>query len=212
MTTPILYSFRRCPYAIRTRMSLAYSQIRYELREVVLRDKPQAMLEKSPKGTVPVLVLPNDKVIDESRDIMLWALEHHDPDDWYSAQLASEITQLIDINDQKFKANLDRYKYFERYPEFSQQEYRASGGEFLSKLEDLLNKNHYLFRDTLCLADVAIFPFIRQFAHVDFDWFLQSSYQALVNWEQRMENHELFKQVMKKYKPWQEGEQPCLVG
>ena len=127
MQTPILYSFRRCPYAIRARMAICYSGIRVELREVRLANKPSCMLNWSPKGTVPVLVIADDTVIDESIDIMRWALSVNDPDDWariFNVPLSEQLNQLIYRNDFSFKANLDRYKYADRYPQKTANEYR----------------------------------------------------------------------------------------
>jgi len=121
---PILYSFRRCPYAMRARLAIAYSGIKLELREIVLRNKPEEMLAISPKGTVPVLQLPSGEVIDESIDIMRWALAQHDPNDWYSEPYIPAIESLITQNDESFKPWLDRYKYADRYPEQSETYYR----------------------------------------------------------------------------------------
>ena len=161
---PVLYSFRRCPYAIRARMALLYSSINVELREVLLRDKPPSMLAASAKGTVPVLLLPDGRVLDQSRDIMLWALDSSDPQQWYNEALAEPINRLIDHNDNQFKTHLDHYKYWDRYPAESQQFYRSQAEEFLMELESLLSSRDYLLADRITLADIALFPFIRQFA------------------------------------------------
>ncbi|MFT4635846.1 MAG: glutathione S-transferase, partial [Chitinophagales bacterium] len=164
---PILYSFRRCPYAIRARMAISYSGVECELREVVLKNKPSAMLQSSAKGTVPVLV-DDGLVVDESIEVMAWALARSDPHDWLRQSLGH---QLIKRNDQQFKFYLDRYKYFERYPEQSQSWYFDKALEFLSCLESRLkvDENGCPFLETpqLSVLDVAIFPFVRQFAFVD---------------------------------------------
>ena len=164
-TQPILYSFRRCPYAMRARMAISYSQQSIELREVILKHKPDSLFKYSSKGTVPILVLPNMTVIDESIDIMLWALSINDPDAW-QINLADQM-RLIEENDGSFKSSLDKYKYADRFPEHSELYYRESCYHFLDDLEERLSKYQFLFSDQYSLADIAIFPFIRQFAHVD---------------------------------------------
>ena len=205
MGFPVLYSFRRCPYAIRARMAIAESGICVELREVVLRNKPPAMLKISPKGTVPVLQLQNGSVIDESLDIMVWALKQKNKNNWMQPDLASEIFALIDFNDGEFKYFLDRYKYADRYPEQTQMFYRKKGEIFLAVLEKKLNRHPFLFGDQFSLADAAIFPFIRQFANVDPGWFECSEYRALGNWLKQHLESPLFLSVMKKYDPWSPG-------
>lgn len=199
---PILYSFRRCPYAIRARMAIRYAGLNVQLREVVLRNKPTSMLEYSAKGTVPVLVLNGKDVIDESRDVMGWALAQSDPEHW----LSDQNTALIDENDFVFKKHLDRYKYAVRFPEQPMSFYRSQAEEFLIKLEGFLEENKFLCSDQVSFTDVAIFPFIRQFAFVDKDWFDQTSYSKLQNWLVYFLESDLFLQVMKKYPAWQEGD------
>lgn len=196
----LLYSFRRCPYAMRARMAVAYSGVEVELVEVSLKAKPPQMLERSPKGTVPVLVL-DDQVLEQSLDIMRWALGQNDPGDWSmsgDADAQQQIAELIGQNDSSFKIDLDRYKYAVRYPEFSQQVYRGRGEVFLSQLEGLLNEREFLITDHLTLADIALAPFVRQFCFVDPDWFWQSPYPKLQGWLQRFLQSALFKQVMHK--------------
>ncbi|MEZ5529535.1 MAG: glutathione S-transferase [Porticoccaceae bacterium] len=206
----ILYSFRRCPYAIRARMALCYAGVKVELREVLLKDKPTAMLAASPKGTVPVLVLEDGTVLDESLDVMRWALSKNDPDSWWDESLAESILELVQQNDVDFKPWLDRYKYADRYPEFSPEHYRSQCEQFLQTLEAHLGQHAYLLRDTLCFADVAIFPFIRQFALVDRDWFDAAPYPRLREWLDGLLASELFAAVMEKYPVWQEGNAPRL--
>lgn len=191
---PILYSFRRCPYAIRARMALKYSGIAVEIREVKLNNKPQQMLDYSAKGTVPVLILDNDKVIDESLDIMLWAISQHDSNNWR----VEGFEQLIDENDNVFKKHLDQYKYSIRYPEHSKEYYRQQGEIFLQQLEQRLEKHKYLLCEQITIADVAIFPFIRQYAHVDKQWFDQTPYRQLQSWLNEFLQSDLFHAVMKK--------------
>ncbi|MFJ2527673.1 glutathione S-transferase [Pseudomonas helmanticensis] len=191
-----LYSFRRCPYAMRARMALRYSGVPVEIVEVSLKAKPAEMLAISPKGTVPVLDA-GGRVIDESLEIMRWALAQHDPDDWLLAG-DSRIAELIEANDQGFKVQLNRYKYAERYPEQPMEVYRAEGALFLQSLDELLTDRDYLLTDHASLADVALLPFVRQFAHVDREWFAQTPYVRLQAWLQRFLESDLFTSIMKK--------------
>ena len=194
---PILYSYRRCPYAMRARLAIYAADINVEIREISLRDKPVHMLQVSPKATVPVLVLQNGEVIEQSLDIMFWALQQNDPLAWLDADL-DKMQALIVENDTVFKQVLDRYKYPERNPQFNQTYYRQQGEMFLQQLENLLNQHSYLLKDTASLADVAIFPFIRQFAAVDAVWFEASNYPKLKIWLKKLVNTTLFERVMKK--------------
>lgn len=191
-----LYSFRRCPYAMRARMALRYSGVPVEIVEVSLKAKPAAMLAISPKGTVPVLDA-DGQVIDESLEIMRWALAQNDPDNWL-LRGDSRIAGLIEANDQAFKVQLNRYKYAERYPEQPMEVYRAEGALFLQRLDELLRDRDYLLSDHLSLADVALLPFVRQFAHVDREWFAQTPYVRLQDWLQRLLDSDLFTSIMKK--------------
>lgn len=199
-TVPTLYSFRRCPYAMRARMALGYCGVTVNTVEVSLKAKPPEMLERSPKGTVPVLVL-REKVLEQSLDIMRWALAQHDPDNWSMTDDLDgqrHIAELIVENDSTFKQDLDRYKYAVRYPEFTQDEYRQRGERFLGRLNDLLESRDCLITDRLTLADIAIAPFIRQFCAVDADWFWQSPYPNLQRWLRRVLASELFITAMAK--------------
>ena len=200
---PILYSFRRCPYAIRARMAIAYASINLDVREVSLADKPAAMLAISPKGTVPVLQLGN-RVIDESLEVIEWALQQSDPENWLTTKSRDQQLALIEENDNEFKDWLDKYKYWDRFPEQTQQFYRSYAEKFLSKLELCLQDNSYLLGDKICMADIAIFPFIRQFAFVDKPWFDQSSYHSVRRWLNVFLQSELFNQVMEKRPVWQQ--------
>jgi len=209
---PILYSFRRCPYAMRARMALAYSQQVVEIREIVLRDKPKSMLELSPKGTVPILILNDKNLLEESLDIMLWALAENDPGNWLSSYKATniEIMNLIKQCDDEFKMHLDRYKYADRYPEYSASDYRQLGEIFLKLLNQRLATQAYLYGEKISLADIAIFPFIRQFAHVDKIWFDQSEYEHLKIWLAHHLTSELFLNIMQKYPQWKDEDKPTL--
>ncbi|KAE9646636.1 glutathione S-transferase [Pseudomonas sp. PB106] len=191
-----LYSFRRCPYAMRARMALRYSGVPVDIVEVSLKAKPAEMLAISPKGTVPVLDA-GGRVIDESLEIMRWALAQNDPDDWLLGG-DSRIAELIEANDQEFKMQLNRYKYAERYPEQPMEVYRAEGAVYLQKLEALLNDRDYLLTDHPSLADIALLPFVRQFAHVDREWFAQTPYVRLQAWLERFLESDLFTSIMKK--------------
>ena len=198
MTT--LYSFRRCPYAMRARMALRYSDVAVNIVEVSLKAKPAEMLALSSKGTVPVLSV-DGQVIDESLAIMHWALAQNDPQDWLlkdDPAGRAQIAALIEENDQVFKVHLNHYKYAERYPEQPMEFYRAEGEVFLRQLEGLLEGRDYLLADHQSLADVALMPFIRQFAHVDREWFDQTRYVRLQAWMKRFLESDLFTSIMKK--------------
>ncbi len=203
---PILYSFRRCPYAIRARMAMQYAGTTAELREIVFRNKPAGMLEASPKGTVPTMILNDGSVLDESEDVMRWALAQHDPAQWLKPEEEQAIRELVDENDGSFKTSLDRYKYADRYPEFSRETYRARCEVFLARLEQRLQTSAYLLGESISIADIAIFPFIRQFAFVDKAWFDQAPYPHLQRWLEAFLASDLFTAVMLKYPVWQAGD------
>ena len=196
MSEALLYSFRRCPYAMRARLALRYSGVPVRIIEVSLKAKPAEMLALSPKGTVPVLSV-EGRVIEQSLEIMQWALAQHDPDDWL-LQGDPAVLALIAENDQVFKHHLNRYKYAERYLEQPMEHYRAEGEVFLQKLEGLLAEREYLLAEHLSLADAALAPFVRQFAHVDREWFAGTPYQRLQIWLQRFLESPLFTAVMAK--------------
>ena len=194
---------------MRARLAIATAQVKVELREIELRNKPESLLLASPKGTVPVLQLGNSEVIDESRDIMLWALQQHDPEHWLEKHWLNQAEQLIQWNDGEFKYYLDRYKYADRYPERSELEYPEQGKFFLMELEQRLSQQLYLCGDHFSLADASILPFIRQFAAVDAPWFETSPYPALKQWLNQFQSSRLFERVMTKYLPWK-PEDPVL--
>jgi len=199
---------------MRARNAIIASGIRVELREVVLRDKPAAMLEASPKGSVPVLVLPDGKVIDESWDVMLWSLRAHDPHSWLGVNEChvADASKLVQENDSSFKQLLDRYKYPERFPEQTQGEYRAGGEQFLQQLEQRLAASRHLLCDAFTLADAALLPFVRQFAAVDAAWFASAPYPELRAWLARYTASELFTRVMEKFAAWKPGDAPVTFG
>jgi len=209
----VLYSFRRCPYAIRARLALRYAGVKVILREVALRRKPACMLAISPKGTVPVLVLDEAscaaRVIDESIDIMYWALGQNDPDGWLS--MDEEIANTwIRKNDEQFKPWLDRYKYPERGAPFSAGDARQHCERFLTELEQSLRLQPHVCSRQASIVDFALYPFVRQFAFVDRDWFLSSEYVAVNRWLQAWLESPLFSAVMDRYAPWQPGDAVTL--
>lgn len=200
---PVLYSFRRCPYAMRARLALHYAEQSVEHREVVLKDIPQQMIDISPKATVPVMLLSDGLVIDESLDIALWALEQEDPQKLLgSLSQLSDMLSLINENDNDFKGWLDQYKYADRYPEHTAEYYREQGETFLQALEERLRHHPYLFGVDIRLADIAIVPFVRQFAHVDKAWFESAGYTHVQRWLEAWLASESFKQIMIKYPQW----------
>ncbi|NPA72618.1 MAG: glutathione S-transferase [Gammaproteobacteria bacterium] len=233
---PVLYSYRRCPYAMRARMSIVAAgeqrALKVEQREIVFWDKPADMLAASPKGTVPVLVLPSGEVIEESLDIMLWALTQGKG----AYQIAggdarlpehAEAMQLIRQCDDEFKVHLDHYKYADRFPEASQTVYRTQGEEFLEQLEALLVKGQSvemiasdsikqpglpgLLHGQSSFVDLAIFPFVRQFAHVDKTWFAAAHYPCLRAWLAAYMDSDMFKSVMKNRPVWESNHAPLWV-
>ena len=214
MKQPILYSFRRCPYAMRARLALAATQTSVELREVILREKPEEMLEASPKGTVPVLILDNQQVLEESRDIMDWALENSDTQGWldYSDETIAEMNVLIDESDGPFKAALDAYKYASRDDTIDTTIERGIGAVFMRKLDQMLEGQAYLFGDKFSFADGAILPFVRQFAHVDKEWFWGQDWPNTIRWLEAFLESERFKAIMSKYPQWKAGEDGVTFG
>ena len=204
---PVLYSFRRCPYAMRARLAAAASGERCELREVVLKNKPAEMLAASPKGTVPVLVLPNATVLEQSLDIMLWALRRNDPLRWLEpgAGTLADMLALVAECDDQFKPQLDRYKYPARF-EGSSADARELGVRFLLDLEARLSDSGQLFGARASLADAAVMPFVRQFAMVEPAWFESQPWPLLHAWLAGWTGSPLFERAMWKYMPWIPGE------
>jgi len=199
---------------MRARTAIFASGINVELREIELRNKPEQLLAASPKGSVPVLVLPDGTVIDESWDIMLWALQHNDTYNWlgHEADLLGATLPLLEENDTSFKDNLDSYKYPERHPEQSQAEHRAAGEEFLQILEQRLEITPFLLGARFTVADVVVLPFIRQFVAVDTAWFEKAPYPALREWLARYLESDLFDKVMEKFPVWEPGQKPVIFG
>ena len=198
MAEAILYSFRRCPYAMRARMALHASGVHYEHREVVLRDKPAAMLDASPKGTVPVLVTEQGEVLEESLDIMRWALARNDPEGWLSRDDAA----LVAANDGPFKHHLDRYKYHTRYDDIDPEHHREQAIDILGTLERRLAASDYLCGDRRGLSDIAIFPFVRQFANHDRERFAADPLSHVRTWLELLVTSDLFGAIMAKHPQW----------
>ena len=196
---PYLFSYRRCPYAMRARMALVESKIEFDVYEISLRNKPQEMLSISPKGTVPVLRV-NELVLDESLEIMKWAYKNSKSKQLNVLESDKQTTanKLIEINDGKFKDFLDCYKYFERYPNKSKQEHRENCYFFLDILEKRLKDTLFLINDERTFADISIFPFVRQFMNVDKVWFNESDYKKIKKWLTLLVESDLFKKIMVK--------------
>ena len=209
--SPVLYSFRRCPYAMRARLALHAAGVQCELREVALKQKPEALLQASPKGTVPVLVLP-ERVIEHSLDIMLWALQGHDPQGWLpnDPDLQTDALQLLAQCDGDFKFHLDRYKYPNRYDLPEGQNHRTQGAVFLTQLNTRLQNHAFLIDHQWRWVDAAVVPFVRQFARADAMWFESQPWPALHAWLACFEASAAYDVVMEKYKPWHVG-QPQIV-
>ena len=207
--TPVLYSFRRCPYAMRARLAIAASGVRVELREILLRDKPAHLLKISPKGTVPVLQLENS-VLEESRDIMDWALAQNDPGKWL--EMPPEGEHWIKAIEGPFKAALDRYKYANRYDGVDPIEQRNIASDILQEVEPNLAKNPWIYGKNPSLADMATITFVRQFANVDRVWFDSQNWPGIKKWLSEFLASEEFSAIMLKYPQWKVGEEPTYFG
>lgn len=207
MNLPVLYSFRRCPYCMRAHMALKASGLEIELREVELATLPEQLLRLSPNATVPLLVLADGQVFDESWDIVKWALRQNDPGNWLGDDEAFvfETEMLVETNDFSFKEDLDRYKYADRHPERSQLDYRNDAEEFIEELEQRLERHPYLLGDSMSIADISVMPFIRQFAMVDQTWFDSSPYPQVHRWLNDFLESAIFTDVFRKHPIWQTG-------
>ena len=202
---PILWSFRRCPYAMRARLAIRAAGVRVELREILLRDKPAAFLAESPTATVPALRLSN-RVLDESLDIMLWALEQNDPAGLLDMPDAG--WHLIAANDGPFKAALDHTKYAGRYPDTNPAAERDKAAQILMGLNTRLTHHEALFGARATLADLALLPFVRQFAQIDRAWFDAQPWPALIRWLDAFLSSDGFSAIMGKHPPWTPDQAP----
>ena len=206
----ILYSFKRCPYAMRARMALCLTDIQCELREVSLKNKPSAMLDTSPKGTVPVLLLDNGNVIDESLDVINWALKQHNVFDANLLDHQEIFTdKTIELFDGDFKFNLDRYKYSTRYHDVNEQIHRESCLQILKELDKFFVGPTWFFGDNINKLDISILPFIRQFRLANSEWFdAQEDIKNIKYWLNIFLESDLLKNIMTSYKPWKELDDP----
>lgn len=206
---PVLWSFRRCPYAMRARLAILGAGVKVELREILLRDKPQAFLHTSPTATVPALRL-EDQVLDESLDIMIWALKNNDPQGLLNMPEVG--WDLIKTNDGPFKDALDHTKYATRYPDLDEKTERTKAAGYLIRLDDQLKGRLWLFGDRPTLADLALLPFVRQFAHIGRAWFDAQDWPDLSAWLGRFLDSDSFALIMNKYRPWSEGDTKVWFG
>ncbi|WP_421849020.1 glutathione S-transferase [Marinomonas sp.] len=214
---PVLYSFRRCPYAMRARYVIAFLGVSVQLREVVLKSKPAALLELGGRSSVPQLVDVDGIRYPESLDIIIWALSKSGDSDlvnqlWpLKGNQQNKMKAWIAYNDKFFKHWLDRYKYADRYPESSESYYRDKGEVFLRRLDKRLSRNEFLLGESMSVADIAVFPFIRQFSGVNQGWFELSQYNNVKRWLAEFVNSEMFKSVvMVKYAAWEAGQEDIL--
>jgi glutathione S-transferase len=218
MNLPILYSLQHCPYAMRARMAILLADQSVMLRAIVMKNKPEAMLQLSPKGTVPVLIIADGdatNVIDESLDIMLWALNKNDPHALLHPQAQDTLPQMLELiqyNDKVFKPLLEQYKTAKRYHKDSEIHDRTQCEAFIAQLDVKLNQHTYIMGDTLSLADYALIPFVRQFAKVDRQWYLQAPYPKLQSWLKAHLDSRLFSKTMAKYSLWLEKSEEHLFG
>jgi len=202
---PVLYSLRNCPYAIRARMAIYVSGQAVQLRDIALSDKPAHMLQVSPKGTVPVLMLQNDKVLEQSLEIMMWAFGQSDPNNYLMSHCPNsraEMLRLVDLFDTEFKLCLEKYRSAKRYHDESVLAHRLACEHYLQVLEQKLSQHPYLMSDNPSLADLAIVPFIRQLARVERQWYLQSPYPNIRAWLNGYLQSLMFSKVMTKYSLW----------
>lgn len=207
---PILYSYRRCPYAMRSRMALLDAGIQFEVREISLRNKPSSMISLSPKGTVPVLLLPDGRVLEQSLDIMLWAYQinpvpHRVMWNKASSGVDETMASWFKLNDDVFKKLLDAYKYPERYPAYSPQEtLKQALDQYFGPIEKTLIDSPYILGDELSMVDIALFPFVRQFMRTNEEKFMELNLQSTNRWIECFQNSEIFNLAMVKYPIWQE--------
>ena len=210
---PTLYSFRRCPYAMRARLALRLCKIECIIREISLKAKNSEFLQVSPKGTVPVLVLPNGKVLEESLDIINWSLEQNDPN---NLKVNDEVTKKINdkyiqLFDKDFKFHLDRYKYSSRYNISNSEIHRNKARNILTEINTMLEGKDYIGGQCMSLLDISILPFVRQYRIADINWFDNHlGLRNINNWVNIFLNTEILASIMTKYKVWEKEDPPIL--
>ena len=212
---PILYSLRNCPYAMRARIAIFKAQQTVLLRDLVLSNKPEQMLKASPKGTVPVIVLSNDTVIEESLEVMLWALNESDPNNLLHQNIGNalpDMLKLINAFDHEFKVCLEQYKCAKRYKEANLIEQREACELYIKSLEVRLSLHTFLMSDKESLVDIALLPFIRQFARIERQWYLQSPYPKVRQWLNNYLQSPMFTRVMAKYPLWLDSQEEVFFG
>jgi len=215
MSHPVLYSLRQCPYAMRARIGLLLANQPVILRDIVMTNIPTEMLTASPKGTVPVIVLSDSSVIEESLDIMLWALKQNDPDNLlyrHESDALDNMLTLIQRCDNEFIDALKKYKAASRYHDSNILSYRQQCEIFINDLEKSLTKHHFIMGDSASLVDYAILPFIRQFSNVDKKWYKQAPYPKLQQWLENHYQNPLFAKAMTKYPQWLDSNEVVIFG
>ena len=215
MKLPVLYSLQHCPYAMRARLGLLMAQQQVMLRAITMKNKPEEMLTKSPKGTVPVLILTDDTVIDESLEIMIWALQKNDPEDLLHKDHPEDLSatlELIHQNDKQFKPQLEIYKKAKRFRLENVIEERQKCEIFIADLEQRLSNNGFFIGNKAGLIDYALLPFVRQFSRVNRAWFIQAPYPNLRDWLEHHMQSQLYGKAMAKFPFWLETHEDCLFG
>ena len=215
MALPILYSLQNCPYAMRARLALLLARQTVQIRAITMKDKPAKMLQASPKGTVPVLVIEEDQVVDESLDIMLWALNRNDPENLlytHDEKALPEMLKVIAENDTKFKPNLEKYKRAKRFHGDDENDCRLECESFVQRLEQRLSQHEFMMGATASLLDYALLPFIRQFSRVNKAEFAHERYTNLRRWLRQHLQSRLFSRAMFKYPLWLDKHEECILG
>ena len=205
---PILYSFRRCPYAMRVRFVLRKAKIKIELRAILLKKKPKEFLKLSKDGTVPILLIPGKTVIQESLDIIFWAFDQKKNEKESVDQKSLDLIKKIDTC---FKKNLDNYKYPNKFDIKNTKKYRDKNLSYLHILNEKLKEKKFLKSDELSFLDYSIFPFIRQFRNVDPNWFDSLKFDYLINWFSFIVESKEFNDIMKKYSVWEPKNNPIIT-
>ena len=210
---PILYSFRRCPYAMRARLAIKASGLIVEIREVELKNKPKEFLNISPKATVPIVCISSKQIIEESLDIMEWALKINDPLKLLKHEKLNriEIHSILNKLENEFKQNLDRYKYSSRFDLPNPKLYRDKNLQTLNEFNNLLQNNKGIYSSNLSLLDYAVFPFIRQFRNVNSVWFDSLELKFLQTWLYELIDSDEFSSIMKKYEIWKPNQKPIYT-